>query len=157
MDTLLENKTLERKLEATKNDFRTTLDTLETTIKNKTDALERYEARNAQLEKWCAETQERLERESRSIEDTNAKMTALTENYWAQSRANFDQLESKLKDHDTHLARIAELEASVEHYRAAQPPPVDPLDIERIVDARIIANTPVPHRPRRLRDETPIF
>lgn len=146
MEAMIENKILEQKLEA-KN----------ATVQAKSDEIARYEARNTQLEKWCAETQDRVERESQSTEETNKRMAELTEHYWSQSRENFAHMEQKLNTHDKHLARITELEHLIETYRAALPRPIETSEIEKLIDARIVASVPVPAKPRRLRDETPIF
>lgn len=154
---MIENKILERRLEANQTEHQRSVDSLTAKMQSKSTEIEQYEARSNKLEKWCAETQERVERESQSIEETNKKMGELNEHYWAKSRENFEQLEQKLDAHDKHLQRISDLETLLEEYRAGFPQPVESTDIEKMIDARIIASIPVVTKTRRLRDVTPIF
>lgn len=172
MEMLLENKILERRLEISQREFKEALDKLKCTVETKSDALDRYESRNSQLEKWCVETQERLERETATAEETNKRSSKLTETYWEQSKSNFEHLEQKLLDYDRHLARIAELEKTVEAHTLSTNKTMEETlkkftaieDVERIFDDRI-AKIATPHIPtnappirsRRLRDTTPIF
>lgn len=168
---LLENKILERKLEISQRDFKEALDKLKSTVEAKSEALDRYESRNSQLEKWCVETQDRLEREAATTEEANKRAAELTEAYWEKSKANFENLEQKLLAHDRHLTRIAELEETIESHKLSIKKAMEDNskkniaveDFGRLFDDRIAkvvpppAPTIVPVRSRRLRDTTPIF
>ena len=173
---LLENKILERKLQLVSQEYDSAKRVLTDTVSNKEAEIERFNARNKQLEDWCTETQAKLETEAQYREGLEARVTDMKEEYLRETSKNFQHLDDKITQFDQTSSRVAELERSISDYQRVLATVVETQnrdllvdkheDIQRLIDERVSVLTPkIPTPPPqqrhkllvRLRDKTPIF
>lgn len=106
MDAAGETRTLQRKYALAHSDCMEARAQLAKLEVEKAQEMEKFAARNAELDKWVADTQAELETEKSGRIKLEGEIETLHEKYWEESRKNFEGMEKKISAYEEAIARL---------------------------------------------------